>query len=272
MRANLDRDHDNTATTRRVQKIERQLKRLLKAIYGEVKRDTSIASGIGVSFTAVRQSFEAPSRDIIRAGITEIYIEAARYVTVLSNGLPFFMTETDTQLMRKLSEEFSQYYWQGLENEFVKKLSTAFDPKTLARLPASRLSDSFVDRFVESLGSRVTSEATLSKTQQIEDRIALIQTRSGQLIPEGYDPLEFLALYQPTSFAVQFFLEGERRAERKLIFMSARDERVCPICAPLHGKVFDAGDPNIPLPVAHTHLRCRCRLMLYEPGTGAIMK
>lgn len=258
-------------------KIERQLKRLLRGIYDGVKRDVSISSGVGVSFTAVRTFYEVLVRDLIRAGVTEIYIEGARYVTVRANGIAFFMTESDVLLMDRLAKEFQQYFWDGLEREFVKKLAQAFDPKVFRNLPARELKSTFIDRLVDSLGSRVMAEATISKAQQIADRqLPPINTRSAQFIPEGYEPLEFLDLYRPKSFAVQFYLQSleqeGRRREPRMVWLTTKDERVCPICAPLHGKIWTVGAAEMPMPVMHTHIKCRCRLMLLSDDGNVIMK
>ena len=41
-------------------------------------------------------------------------------------------------------------------------------------------------------------------------------------------------------------------------WVTAHDNRVCPICKALDGKTFKFSDPNHPLPVKDTHPNCRC--------------
>jgi hypothetical protein len=46
----------------------------------------------------------------------------------------------------------------------------------------------------------------------------------------------------------------------KLEFVTRRDDRVdLELCAPLDGVVFDANDPDLPIPPLHNH--CRCTLI-----------
>lgn len=55
-------------------------------------------------------------------------------------------------------------------------------------------------------------------------------------------------------------------SDSEVIFITALDERVCPICRPLHGKRWKINDPNIIQPVIGTHPNCRCRLLLKDKG------
>ena len=47
----------------------------------------------------------------------------------------------------------------------------------------------------------------------------------------------------------------------RVVFITARDEFVCPICKPL-AKQYLIEDPNVPIIPGQTHLNCRCRIML----------
>lgn len=50
----------------------------------------------------------------------------------------------------------------------------------------------------------------------------------------------------------------------QVVWMTAQDDRVCPICAALEGQTWDVNDPDIPVPGGEgdTHFNCRCRLMI----------
>ncbi len=50
------------------------------------------------------------------------------------------------------------------------------------------------------------------------------------------------------------------------IWISERDNRVCPICLNLDGRTYDVDDPKMPRPVRDTHLGCRCRLLPVSGG------
>lgn len=49
-------------------------------------------------------------------------------------------------------------------------------------------------------------------------------------------------------------------------WMTATDEKVCPICRPIHGKQWHVGDPTLLIPPDDSHINCRCRL-LFKDGT-----
>lgn len=53
-------------------------------------------------------------------------------------------------------------------------------------------------------------------------------------------------------------------AEATVTWITARDERVCPVCRPLHGKTWKVGDSSLLTPIRDTHPNCRCRLLLRD--------
>ena len=61
-----------------------------------------------------------------------------------------------------------------------------------------------------------------------------------------------------------------------LTWITAEDERVCPICLPLHGLKWEINDSNMLIPGSEydggsTHLRCRCRLVLVDLDESELM-
>lgn len=62
-------------------------------------------------------------------------------------------------------------------------------------------------------------------------------------------------------------LSAEDQKDVKLVWITALDERVCPICRPLHGREWELSDPTILTPgPADSHHNCRCRLVLKYKG------
>jgi len=44
-------------------------------------------------------------------------------------------------------------------------------------------------------------------------------------------------------------------------WLTSLKENVCPICRPLHGKIFNINDKNAPMPVTDTHPQCNCGIV-----------
>lgn len=49
--------------------------------------------------------------------------------------------------------------------------------------------------------------------------------------------------------------------EAYVIWVTSVDEKVCPICRPLHNKTWRIDDPNLLSPPDDSHINCRCRLL-----------
>lgn len=47
-----------------------------------------------------------------------------------------------------------------------------------------------------------------------------------------------------------------------LQWKTRENEMVCPICKPLHDKIYLISDPGVPIPGLYIHHNCRCRIML----------
>lgn len=58
----------------------------------------------------------------------------------------------------------------------------------------------------------------------------------------------------------------ELSPDTQVIWITALDDRVCPICRPLHGRVWSVSDPDLIVPVDDTHPNCRCRLLIRDRG------
>lgn len=52
----------------------------------------------------------------------------------------------------------------------------------------------------------------------------------------------------------------------QVLWVSERDNRVCPICLNLDGRTWDVDDNSMPRPVQDSHHGCRCRLLPLSGG------
>lgn len=44
-------------------------------------------------------------------------------------------------------------------------------------------------------------------------------------------------------------------------WLTSLKSNVCPICRPLHGRIFNIDDPNAPMPTSSTHPNCNCGII-----------
>lgn len=118
---------------------------------------------------------------------------------------------------------------------------TVFAGKTAIRVPLNGLSASRVDRELERYADRLLSQRALS--------IARTET-----------------LNAATAGQQQLWREAAKRGDidksSKRVWITAQDERLCPLCAPMDGETvgifegFSLGDPP-----AHTNCRCTVGLL-----------
>jgi len=89
-----------------------------------------------------------------------------------------------------------------------------------------------------------------------------IRYRLGQLVDYFVQKTWFITTYESggawEEVAVEFEPDPEERLPRKFVYiwMTEGDDRVCPICEPLHGQEFSQAQMNsLEFPAHHT---CRC--------------
>jgi len=208
-------------------------------------------------------------RDALRAAISEIIAEAGKYLTVRSTGLAYFPSEQDILLAKDLTEEFDFYFWQGMQNEFVRQISSAISTTDSRRFtsdnPLDQLGDVFITRLTTSLATRVLSEATVRKLNQLHvgrRRTNLTDVRSAAASRRRK------AKPQKESVVQLSDVDTAGTLSLSVMWSTEEDERVCPICAPLDGMVWTLDSPDLLSPVRDSHINCRCRLMAMDPGTA----
>jgi SPP1 gp7 family putative phage head morphogenesis protein len=171
-----------------------------------------------------------------------MYAISARKTVERDIKLPFFITETDMEEIRRYTHKYQDWLWVGMEREIVKKTAMAFDPRTFMRMDPSKfeLKDTFIGLMTQSLHGEIAADAVISKARQV---IIGNNTR----------------IRRRTSFRMAALEE-----EPHFVWRTAEDESTCPDCAELDGQVFAIDDPNVITPVEGTHPRCRCSLELVD--------
>lgn len=81
-------------------------------------------------------------------------------------------------------------------------------------------------------------------------------------IPAATSLLAVASTFGILSFATLLKLKQLGQDDATVTWITALDERVCPICRPLQGKTWKVGDSTLQTPIRDTHPNCRCRLLL----------
>ena len=248
---------------------ERRLATFLTRVYNNVKRDLGIQlkGGLTITWTDIQTLYRKRTDDFIRSTVAEMYTLAAKKTVEKSMKLPFFPTQSDDHEIRKLTTKYQEWFWQGMENEIVKKTAFTYDPVTTVKPPMTErqliqsLKDTFIDRMVASVQSEVAATAVISKAKQVLLGTGALPNQS-RAIPKPKklfdNRLRIRGLSSPFKSAA-LTTQGP-----KLVWKSENDAAVCNICAPLDGREFDINDPFVTTPIQDTHANCRCELELVE--------
>ena len=133
-------------------------------------------------------------------------------------------TTSDLETVRELTQTYYDRFWFRV-NKLVTGRNDVLESKN-DYAPKSELSDNFIVALLATvIATEVLAIATIVKARLLwSDRFTI--------------PI--------------------------LVWVTARDERVCPICRPLHGNQFALNDPQLPMMPDSTHPRCRCRYIVRE--------
>jgi hypothetical protein len=112
------------------QQLNEQESRLfnqLSHIYTDIQRkmNLELPSGNKVSWQLVKPIYQEKIDDSIRAGVTQIYQISARKIAEQDLEIPFFLTQTDLQEIRRLSQKYQDWFWIGLEREITTTTTPA---------------------------------------------------------------------------------------------------------------------------------------------------
>lgn len=229
-------DHMNTKTTQTTMKISRLMERELKALLREIVQMLSD----GKPLDEVREKHKKDVGTIIAGGIRESYMLGIQFIQKFAERsirlTPEHLLEIDAQIQTAITR-----FWGSVEagirkdkeEEDVKVFGAAiFDGDLFTRLTAFLTNSSNSNAFLALNTGTLTTSRQVFKETALGDAITI----TGSIeIP-------------------------------KLIWITERDDRVCPICEPLDAQTWNIDEGNIPRPVQDTHIGCRCRLLPLEKG------
>lgn len=219
---------DDTKEFKQAVKLERGLAAKMSVLVNHLKSSGTLS-----------QEQSQLMKDGIRNSVQRIWVVGAQYAANFLNR-DFIMTQTDINHIKTLSQEFSDRMQWRIDNYMINRsedqndISTDFITSTFAGYVAPR-----------SLSVAIREKVRQIQTQQQSNLIASVGTASAAAAEE--DDIQQSA--EPTIV---------------LKWVTAKDDKVCPICSTLEGTLFRYDDPDIPEPDSDTHPWCRCMLRLAE--------
>ncbi len=215
-------DIDDSQTTKKNDEIQDSTDLRLSYIANIIKNKKKA----GKNIDELREAHFVEVKSLLQKTVQDSYLNGKSYVGK-SNKIFVPLTVEDVQEMEELVDKFEARFWGIIEN-------AELDTKVKEFL-GSLLAD-FVSMLVSDMVTDVINKASLKTLKQNQQ---FTQT--------------LLQISKKGTFTFDDTLQ--------VMFVSRRDDRVCPICEPLDGKKYDIDDsskPNIP---EDTHPRCRCRYL-----------
>lgn len=165
------------------------------------------------------------------------------------NNVSFLRQKYGEQVQSAIQSAVQQAYMQGLNyvSEF-EETPTLLSQKDIQSIQqkASMEAEGFWRAVTRDTINNQIPEATRSVNIQATSQLLAVASTTGALA---------LATVNKTQ---------EMDPEAEVTWITALDERVCPICRPLHKKTWKVNDPLLLKPIEHTHPNCRCRLILRD--------
>ena len=231
--AELDRIKVNLSKTNRgavaiQEQLSKDLIKKLNKITNEYIKDKFMP------LDSLKQKHEAEIYGMIRLAVESSYVLAVNYVRKAVKDNTVYLSGTDIEKIKSETQRISDIFWRNafdyingkdLENK-MKNMPVAiggfFDTIT-----------NVVKSVVEFASFGTVQKATTTKLQQIPKSDAI-------------DPITNIATVQ----------------KRIVVFVTKKDEKVCPICVRYEGVEYLEDDPFIVRPIEDTHPNCRCRLLI----------
>jgi len=231
-------ENKSRRASRKLALIEKELKNKLTKFYNKNIKKSKLPISI------LREKYERYVHNLIKktvdegykAGISTLEDEIASKI----GDFPLFTSTTDIDNIDSLSRAYNEQFWITSGKLHDREIA----PPTQTNEQGEIVPLALFDVAAAMIGLTALfawgafNTSVTSKSQEITTQI---NTGAGPNVTTAGTEINI-----PMS--------------TKLMFMTAEDVRVDKkICFPLHGKEFDAFDPQIPVPPLHRF--CRCRLI-----------
>lgn len=237
--------HDNTKTSRSLRQVEKQLANDINQLIMDIRKEIDPLQPWYSISQHIKPVYGQQIYDLIRAATQEAYILGNQYVASLKIfvNLPSYLTQTDIMAIESLSQIYYDKFWGRVVISVSRRADKAFGIiQRMQEPPDTFLNPNFI---VTSIATTLTTHALNIATLAKIRRLAI-----------NVNPFIINKNILQAAATIQ---------DVEIMWVTSNDERVCPICRPLHGHKWPLGDDTIPIPPQQSHQRCRCRLVVITP-------
>lgn len=201
----------------------------------------------------------------------------------IANRSPKWIEQVSTHYARRLGEHIHEVSSEALVDGFTAQLNR----RVPARMAADRVIDAFgvAPRTMKALVSiwlgpaPVESKTALPLRNPIKERADRIIAKAITDRAEAIGETEAFSAKNQAKVVQWAYRasKGELPEDARVVWYTARDERVCPTCGPMHGKTRKP-EEKFELPngdklwAPQVHPRCRCDVVLVHKVTNAILE
>ena len=209
--------------------VERALTTVYLTLFKEIKKDPSYPDDI----ESVKRRFNRKVNDATRAAIALVYTAGVLYVNNQLKTDPY-LTTTDIINQAQETNKATIAFWSRIQKDATRTIQQE-DALIVEPKPALNTA-SVLNSIAAFATTAALAQSTLSKTKQI------VQPVESPELDIGF----------------------EIKRIPRLKWITAHDEKVCPICRELDSQEWNQDDPDIPEPPDSSHNNCRCYLELID--------
>jgi len=277
------RFHEDTEESKDILKLEKKLVIDFNTVLVFIKNNFDFTlSNYSQQLSDIETLISKDISELIRSYYQRAYEVGTKYVNEIFSTAAF-LTGDDIEFIKGKSDEYTKRFFGRINNTINTSLDKFYN--SLLDIPIGNSFTYHNDDEIKFFTQRIErtesylfsslaiavvnealNEATIRKTRSI---LKLQQQNNifnaAAVNPDLLDSLENI-IPEPTNVGFQRTMAGTTFSQilenLRLLFKTAKDEFVCPICKPLENKTYLIEDPNVPIIPGGTHLNCRCRIIL----------
>ena len=248
LRAQTKVNHMQTNTTQNTMELADAAEKALNDIVAEIARLYIMSR---LELADIRTRFESQVRTVIASAIRESYFLGFHFVEAYAEEA-IDLTPRQTVTITNQVNNQVEAFWTTIETtiEDIDDEVAAADDEDLESTPATT---------GRNFREPILRATLITKAGRTYNRSATTSMTFRSLNEGTVETLQQLADEAVLEFT------GEVRVPL-VIWVSERDNRVCPICLNLDGRTWAVNDVALPRPVTDSHYGCRCRLLPLDKG------
>lgn len=247
----------------------------VQTIFDEINKENTnkLIRGNVVEKLNFFDDYEPVIKETFRNHIEKIYRIGSEYVTSSLHKQPFY-TVKDISNIVSITDKSIESFKKIIEKNLLRNRDISYSDiqQELYDQINLEIQGNFgitKNNPIQILQSNITKPKPLSPKKQIKNHIettsflsmnVATMEKAKQVIDQINIPLFFKG--QPEDAVLQRF--ARQQILPAIVWVTKRDEMVCPICRPMNGLIFRMDDLNIPIPPIFSHSNCRCRIFLFN--------